>query len=395
MGIYDDLEKYTASALLQTALNAARSDVDKREGSILFDTLSPLCFLASKLISVMKNVAENSDIQTANGDFLDWAASQFGIYRTEATASIREAKATPNVSIPVSSRFSTQGGLNLTWICTEVLKDGHVVLKCETPGAIGGADYGFLTPEENIEGLKVLEFSETRNPGADAERDQSFRIRFWRELQRESFGGNFADYQRWIFSKFATAQNGATLKAISFFPAWNGGGTIKIIPFVEDATGALTMPSSSIMEALKEYLDPEPEDGKGAGIAPIGHRVTIESPNFLDWDISAKVMLKAGENEISEEARAAAENELRAAISATQINSLTTADSNFPTPSQYSFDFTRSMVINAIMGDAINPRFRDVIELKINGIDFSAVFYVQTAEEHILPRFKSLALAAS
>ncbi|MBO5753058.1 MAG: hypothetical protein J6S69_05100 [Proteobacteria bacterium] len=83
MGVYDRLDKYTQTALLQTALNVARDDVDKREGSILYDALAPLAFLAGKLIEVFKGIAEDSDIQTAQGDALDWTASHFGIYRTE------------------------------------------------------------------------------------------------------------------------------------------------------------------------------------------------------------------------------------------------------------------------------------------------------------------------
>lgn len=394
MGLYDELDKFTGTALLQTALNAARDDVDKREGSIIYDALAPLAFLAAKLFGVLKSIAQNSDIQTAAGDFLDWTASQFGIYRNAATNALREAQALPvGVDIETGALFQTKDGLNLTWRVTDKLENGVIVLQCETAGAAGGADYGALTPTENVTGLQSVNFTNTRSAGADAESNQNFRIRFWRELQRQSYGGNFADYQAWIFSEFATQPNGALIKAASIFPAWRGGGTIKIVPFVDGDGEALAAPSTGTLEALKAYLDPEPDDGKGAGVAPVGHQVTIEAPEFLDWEITAKVTPKTGETEITEAQQDAAAADLKAAIEAEQLNSLTQSASPFPTAAAYTFEFTRAMVINAIMGDTLNPRFNDADEIMVNGEAFAAAIYQQTGENHVLPRFKSLVLS--
>lgn len=395
MGVYDSLDKYTQTALLQTALNAARNDVDKREGAIMYDALAPLAFLAGKLVEVFKGIAEDADIQTAQGDALDWAASQFGIYRNEAVAAIREAQAVPEeIIFEVGETFKTEAGLGLIWKCTEVLSEGKVVLQCQAPGAEGGADYGELTPTENKDGLQSLVFSGTRNAGTDAETDEAFRIRFWRELQRESYGGNFADYQNWIFTQFAQQPNGATIKGMAFFPAWQGGGTVKIIPYTETEQSALDTPSAEVMETLKAYLDPEPHEGKGEGVAPIGHAVTIEAPTFEAWNIQAVVRTRAGE-EITEEAAAAAAAEVKAAIEAEMLESVTLAGSAYPTTAAYTFEFTRAMFINAIMGDNISPRFLDVESVEVNGDPFTAAEYVQTATSHIMPKFESLTLTRS
>lgn len=396
MGIYDSLDKYTQATLLQTALNAARNDVDKREGSILYDALAPLAFLAGKLIEVLKGIAENSDIQTAQGEYLDWAASQFGIYREEATAAVREAHATPtSIVFKLGDTFKTDDGMGLVWECTEVLDNGVIVLQCKTAGSGGGADYGELTPQTSKDGLQSLVFVVTRSAGHNAESDAEFRLRFWKELQRESYGGNFADYQKWLFTKFAQEQNGAALKAVSFFPVWNGGGTIKIIPFIETDQDALAAPSESTLAALKMYLDPEDDEGKGAGVAPIGHAITIEAPIFEEWEISAAVRLKKGQTEMSETDAKAAADDVKATIEAEALASVTQADSDYPSAAQYTFEFTSAMMINAIMGDAINQRFLDVIEITLNGKEFSAQTRTQTASRHIMPRFKSLTLAAA
>lgn len=396
MGIYDNLDKFTQTALLQTALNAARDDVDKREGAILYDALAPLAFLASHLIEVLKGIAESADIQTAQGDNLDWAASQFGIYRAEATAAIREAQATPNdIGITEGATFRTDEGLGLVWECTEILGGGKIVLQCQTEGKAGGADYGPLMPEENIAGLKALDFTDTRSAGTDAETDADFRIRFWKELQREAYGGNFADYQKWIFTLFAQEPNGALIAGAAIFPAWNGGGTVKIVPYIETEESALDSPTAETIAALKDFIDPEPAEGQGAGLAPVGHAVTIEAPTFEVWDIEAVIRLRRGEEDIAEEDREAATADVKGAIEAEMLASVTLANSAFPTAAQYTFEFTRAMLINAIMGDAINQRFLDVEEITVNGNDFETASYPQTAAEHIMPKFGSLTLTRS
>lgn len=393
MGVYDSLDKYTQAVLLQTALNEARDDVDKREGSILYDAVAPLAFLVAKVLEVFKGIAENADIQTAQGESLDWAASQYGVYRLEATAAIREAQATPETAeIEVGDTFRTDGGLGLVWECTEVLDGGKIVLRCQTAGADGGADYGQLTPQGNSAGLQSLTFTETRSAGRDAETDAAFRLRFWKELQRESYGGNFADYQKWLFVLFAQEPNGAALKGVSLFAAWNGGGTVKIIPYIETAEHALDAPTPETLAALKAWIDPAPTDAMGYGMAPIGHAVTIEAPTFEEWDITADVQTRAGQTTIREEDRAEAEADVKAAIDGEMLASVTQADSSYPTAEQYTFECTAAMLINAIMGDTRNPRFLDASNIRVNGEPFTYASRPQTARAHIMPRFHSLTL---
>ena len=273
MGVYDSLDKYTQVALLQTALNAARDDVDKREGSIMYDALAPLAFLVGKVLEVFKSIAENADIQTAQGEALDWAASQFGIYRTEAVAAVREAQATPDgIEFEVGETFKTDAGLGLVWKCSEVLTGGKIVLQCQTAGADGGADYGELTPQASKDGLQSLVFVNTRSAGADAETDAAFRIRFWRELQRESYGGNFADYQKWIFTLFAQQPNGAAIKGAAIFPAWDGGGTVKIVPYMRPKAARSTRRRQRRWPRLKHTWTPNRWTAKARALRPSGTR---------------------------------------------------------------------------------------------------------------------------
>ena len=39
--------------------------------------------------------------------------------------------------------------------------------------------------------------------------------------------------------EIAQQPNGAALKAVSIFPAWDGGGTTKIVPYIEAEGGSV------------------------------------------------------------------------------------------------------------------------------------------------------------
>lgn len=395
MGVYDELDKYTSTALLQTALNEARSDVDRREGSILFDTLAPLATVAAGLFEVLKSVCTNTTIQAATGEFLDLVGSQFGIYRTGAMAAVRTIEVIPNsVSFSVGDSFQTKDGLNLFWTVSQDIGGGIYAVVCQTPGSDGGADYGGLTPVDSVQGLQSVQFKDTWNAGANAEQDELFRIRIWKELQKSSYGGNFEDYKRWVFSGFQAQPNGAKITGMEIFPAWNGGGTVKIIPFIENDGLTYAKPDNTIINNLKAYLDPIDNAGKGAGVVPIGHRVTVEPINNAYWYIHCVVRLRDGQTVISEETRAAAEADLREAIQSEIASAITKPDDPFPGENDYTFSFTSSMVINAIMGNSSTSRFLSVQNITVNSVDWYDVSWTQEANYHWLPELMELTLEA-
>lgn len=307
MGIYDNLNKYTGPAILQSALNQVTANVDKREGAVIYDTLSPLAIIAAQIIQMMKTALENTDIQTAKGEWLDLVASQppIGIYRNEATKARKLAIAEPiNVQIATNTRFISNDGLGLIWRVIDVPQDitlnqGQYILECETAGAEPGGDYGELTPVEPNANLESIRFADTSpiNAGMDAESDLDFRIRIWEHLKTNRYGGNFEDYMEWCLEEFPKSENGATIDGMLFFPSsrYTGGGNIMICPTAKSMTGKDYMPASNIIcQALKSYLDPETGTTMGKGVSPIGHKVKVVQPTG-DWlTIRIGVVLKPG-----------------------------------------------------------------------------------------------------
>lgn len=392
MGLYDSLSKYTSSALLRTALDAARNDVDKREGSILYDALAPLSFVVAQLLQQFKTILHNTEIQTAQGVFLDRVASQYAVTRLPATCSIRMAQASPiNAVIEVGAVFKS-AGLGLLWHVTADNGDGLYTLTCQTAGANGGRDYGNLDAVNPIDGLNELVFVSTLNEGRDVESDDDFRLRIWQVIQRKFYGGNFADYKTWIFEQFATSSNGSTITGVSFFPPWNGGGMVKIVPFVAGDDGQYTAPDAIVISALKAYLDPMDSEGLGAGVVPVGHRVTVDAPVIEDWNVTANVQLRSGQA-LTDDLIAEVEADVRELLDNARGDALTHADSDFPTIYSYTFIVTDSLLNRAIQGHL--SRFVDVNDIRINGelISENSVMWLQTATNHKMSRLVSLTLS--
>ena len=290
-------------------MNAVTADVDKREGSVIFDTLSPCAVISASLISELKTALAETDIQTATESWLDLIASQFGVYRRSAIAAQKVGLATPaDAGISLDQRFETKAGLDFYWKVTEILGDGYYVLTCETAGADGGADYGELTAVPAVSGLESFVFTSTVVEGSDAESDTALRLRYWQELKSDAYGGNFSDYKDWIFHRFAQDASGATLDGMMIFPAsrYLGGGTVLIRPTMESSESYLPA-DQNVCDRLKAFLDPQNAQGLGAGIVPVGHRVTVQAPDLDTWDLVVKVRLHQGETDISDDVRAETE----------------------------------------------------------------------------------------
>lgn len=373
--IYDYLDKWTATAITRNVLSTVRSDVDKREGSIIYDSVAPLSFMVAAVLQMLKTALANTDLQTATGDWLDLLGSDKGVYRKQAIPSRRIASVSPiDTQLSVGARFETKAGLGLFWAITSATENqGEYIVECETAGSNGGADYGELTPVVPIAGLDSFVFTSTMVYGSDAESDIDFRLRIWQSLKSDSYGGNFADYKDWVFNTFAESDYGSEIDGMLFYPAFDGGGTVKIFPtaaeYDSDGNAIRYLPASSgVCDALKAYLDPINASGLGAGIVPVGHRVTIEAPETTVLTISVSVELKSGQTEITDELKRATYDDLQTYIESVRQESLTLPNSEFP--SVYKISITRGGADNAIMGlgAGLVTRFAQVVSVYVNGV---------------------------
>lgn len=291
------LQKYTYDYILTEALSKVPDNVDKREGSIIRDALSPCCYEAAKHILYLADIIEQTYIETANGLWLDGRVIEGGVTRDPATYAkklgVFKTQLDEPCQISIGQSFSTVGDtiLNYTAVQVYVNEDGDVVpgsyiMQCNTVGSVGNSYIGRIVPNDYIEKLASAEITTLLYPGEEEESDDSLRERFLANLMRTAFGGNIAQYRQW-------AKEIPGIGGVQVYPVWAGGGTVKLSIIDTDYNSC----SSEFCQTILEKFDPENsggETGLGLGIAPIGHKVTVHTPLPRTINVSGKITLLPG-----------------------------------------------------------------------------------------------------
>ena len=291
------LQKYTYDYILTEALSKVPDNVDKREGSIIRDALSPCCYEAAKHILYLADIIEQTYIETANGLWLDGRVIEGGITRDPATYAkklgVFKTQLDEPCQISIGQSFSTVGDTILNYTAVQVYanEDGDVVpgsyiMQCNTVGSVGNSYIGRIVPNDYIEKLASAEITTLLYPGEEEESDDSLRERFLANLMKTAFGGNIAQYRQW-------AKEIPGIGSVQVYPVWAGGGTVKLSIIDTDYNSC----SSEFCQTILEKFDPENsggETGLGLGIAPIGHKVTVSTPLPRTINVSGKITLLPG-----------------------------------------------------------------------------------------------------
>lgn len=250
-------EEQTYEAIMERLLARVPDNLDKREGSFIWDAISPIALEMADLYRQLDLILQFTFARTAHGDFLTYRAAESGVQRRPATKAIR--KGVFNIDVPIGSRF--QGGaVNYTVI--ERMAQGEFKLEAETPGTIGNEYFGELTPLEYIDGLESAMLTDVLIAGENEETDEELYKRYLEEINATRYGGNVYQYREWI----------GAIPGVGRFrvqPLWNGRGTVRAI--ITDANN--NVPSQELVDLVQNTLDPY-QDAMGTGLVPIGHVFT-------------------------------------------------------------------------------------------------------------------------
>lgn len=261
--------------ILDEMLTLAPDDVDKREGSIIYDALAPAAMKMAEMYSDLQVFMDMVFADTSQGDYLARRTAEYGIYRRLATSAERKGVFTDTngqpMIIPLGSRFSIE---NLTFVVIEEIAIGQYVLKSETNGVVGNQGVGTLLPVEPIPNLGSAELTDVLNPGTDDESDASLYSRFQIRVQKQATSGNAYHYEQWALSVPGVG-------GVKVIPIWDGAGTVKVVLLATDMTPA----SPSVVEDAFNYIEQE---------RPIGATVTVVAATALPIDVSATVTLASG-----------------------------------------------------------------------------------------------------
>lgn len=295
MSLGEYLEEYSFENLIKGALEKVPDDIDKRQGSVIYDALAPACYQLAEMYMQLKEVLLNSFVTTSYGEYLDNKVIEQGLTRYKATYAKKKIKCTfengTPATIQVGSRFSTiNDETPLTYKVIDLFKNennmvvpGEYIVQCETIGTIGNGYIGDLLPITHINNLKSCKMTTLLVPARDEESDEELKQRFILEVNQRPFGGNVAQYDDEIRKIDGIGE-------VQIYPTWNGGGTVKC-SIVDTEFNAV---SEELIEKVKNIIDPKENEGTGLGLAPIGHIVTITTPQVVNINIEAKIHLITG-----------------------------------------------------------------------------------------------------
>ena len=271
----------TADNLEARMMTRVNPSLDKREGSIIYDATAPAAMELAEAYIMARVILKQAFITTADRDFLALRAAEYSIYPTDPTTA--EVLGEFSEDVPLGTRFTYPATGFVYVVKAQIDAAKHTYkLVCETAGAAGNDCIGDILPVTNLTGLKSAKIIELITPGEDEEDTEVFRARVIRELNSKEFGGNGDDYKEKVL-----AING--IGGVKVYRCWNGGGTVKLVILTTEYNTA----STELVAQVQEAIDPPPQ-GKGYGLAPIGHTVTVVSATAVPVDVVAEVLLKDG-----------------------------------------------------------------------------------------------------
>ena len=295
--IGDRLEIYSFEYLMSRALSTVPDDIDKRQGSIIYDALAPACYELASAYMEIRNVYKDTFVNSAQGESLDLRVAEQGLSRYLATYAIKRADFFDSsgnpIEVPIGSRYSTISDthpVNYSVVGEYVINTtkipGAYMLQCEESGVVGNEYTGPLTNITFVQGLAGVNMTSLLSPARDEETDEELRERYFENLKSKPFGGNIAQYREELSKIDGVGQ-------VQVYPFWNGGGTVKCS--IIDPQGNPISPE--FISNIKYLIDPDISDipeGQGLGLAPIGHIVTISTPDVVVVNISCNITFESG-----------------------------------------------------------------------------------------------------
>lgn len=319
-------EGQTYEVILQRMQDRVSDKLDKREGSLIYDTHSPAALELQFLYIELEQLVRDAYGDTASREFLIKRCAERGITPYPAANAVLKGEFTPTGIDVLGKRFSI-GDLNYT--VTERISAGVYRVTCETAGTVGNQYLDTLVPIDYISGLETAQLTELLIPGEDEEDTGALRRRYYASFDEKAFGGNVRDY---IEKTGAIAGVGA----VKVTRAWNGdisptdlipdeavqtwyasvvgglsnevkawltavytaatekklttGGTVLLTILSSDFSAA----SDALLERVQAEIDPEESAGEGYGLAPIGHVVSVRSAEAVEVKITTRLTFADG-----------------------------------------------------------------------------------------------------
>lgn len=267
--------------IMQRMLDRIPDDMDKREGSIIWDALSPAALELQTAYIVLAEVMDQGFADTNDREHLIRRCRERGLTPYPATYAVMKGVFVPATADVLGKRFNIEG---MNYVVVELIdaEAGTYKVQSETAGIVGAQYLDTMTPIDYVDGLESATLTEVLIPGEDEEATEDLRTRYFATFRDKPYGGNRQDY---LNKTNALEGVGAT----KITPIWNGAGTVKLTILNSNFDKA----SSTLITTVQDEIDPSPQ-GIGLGIAPIGHFVTVVTAGEVNVNIKTVIEFDTG-----------------------------------------------------------------------------------------------------
>lgn len=272
----------TYEEILQGVLDRIPEGYDTREGSVLWESVAPLCAEIAQMELTAEWMQSEAYIGTASGEYLDRIAKDYGFTRELAVPVTVKAEIIGGNPVE-GNKFSSVGLEDeIIYQVDSKSDDTTYYLTATEYNPQSNYYVGDLAMIDFINDLKSARITEIIIPQKETETDSEFRERIQNNLIAESTDGNKQQYEKWLSEYDGVGKSKVT-------PLWDGVNTVKCTILNELNTPA----SPELIEEVQNYLDPG-KTGLGEGKAPIGAVVTVDTSSELTVNVETTVVFIEG-----------------------------------------------------------------------------------------------------
>lgn len=272
---YEDMTYEAILARMVGRVEQQYPNLDRREGSIIFNALAPAALELAIAYLELDNARNESFVDTASREYIYRACKQVGIDTDQFEATGGTFKGEFDAEVEIGSRWNCD---LYNYIVTEYIgknTSGNYEYKLlsETAGTAPNNQTGDLTPITDApSGLTVAKITACLIEGENEKTDDQIKETYYSYVKSNVSDGNVAQYERWC--------DGYTgIGNYKIIPLWNGNNTVKV-SILSASNRAAT---NALVAEAQKYFDPVTiKKFSGDGSTKIFTVATSNAPTVID-----------------------------------------------------------------------------------------------------------------
>lgn len=258
-------------------LDTISDDFDKRETSIIYQAVAMVVPELMLLQSDIELMEDEAFPDSCNYNSLVRFSGLRNIHPKQATRGVVIAEFSKDIEI--GTRFNCE---ERNYEVLEKINTNKYKLIAEETGHI--ESIGDLTPINDMPDLRTAKITSVYLDGREEESLESLRKRYMESLDYQAFGGNRADYIEKV-----TSVDGVGACKVFRRPKATSSEVGKITIVIVDTT--YKNASRELIKNVASILTPT-EDGEGAGLAPIGHKITVVGAEKQTVNVKTRITIE-------------------------------------------------------------------------------------------------------